>query len=55
MHPSPCVKQTARGDLQCDAGRSAQGSVAPRGVGWGGGVGGRSKREGMCIPVADSC
>ena len=39
-HTSPCVKETARGDLLRDAGSSTQRSETPSVVG------GRSQREG---------
>ena len=45
-HTPPYVKQTANGNVLYDSGNSNQGSVKPRGVGWGGKLVGGSNGRG---------
>ena len=49
------VKQTADGNLPYGSASSNRGSVSTERGGMGREMGGNLKREGICIPMAESC
>ena len=52
---SPYAKYIANGCLLYGSGNSNMGFVSTYRDGFGREMGGRFKREGVCVPMADSC